>query len=49
VVADPAIADLKVGGSFRVGDYDAFVRLLEASFGVTAERLENETVLRGRR
>ena len=49
VVADPAIAGLKVGGSFRVSDYDAFVRLLESSFGVTAERLENETVLRGRR
>jgi transmembrane sensor len=49
VVADPAIAGLKIGGTFRVDDYDTFVRLLESSFGITAERSSNEIVLRGPR
>ena len=48
MIADPNIAGLKVGGSFRVDDYDAFVRLLESSFGVAAERSSDVTVLRGR-
>ncbi len=46
IVADAAIRDLKVGGAFPVDDYPTFVRLLESSFGVSAERREHETLLR---
>lgn len=38
VVGDAATGRLRVGGSFRADNVDAFVRLLEASFGVSAER-----------
>ncbi|MEY2882269.1 MAG: hypothetical protein RLZZ15_4649 [Verrucomicrobiota bacterium] len=38
VVADPALASLPIGASFRSDNVDGFVRLLEASFGVRAER-----------
>lgn len=43
VVADPALAGLPIGASFRSDNVDGFVRLLEASFGVRAERA-GETV-----
>ena len=45
VIGDPAVGELSVGGSFAVGDYDMLVRLLESSFGVTAERQANQTTL----
>lgn len=38
VVGDTATGRLRVGGSFRADNVAAFVRLLEASFGVIAER-----------
>lgn len=38
VIGDAAVADLRVGGTFRADNVDAFVRLLEMSFGVRAER-----------
>jgi len=38
VVEDAATGRLRVGGSFRADNVDAFVRLLEASFGVSAQR-----------
>src|SRR5690606_10310555 len=38
VLADPALARLRVGGSFRADNADGFVRLLESGFGVQAER-----------
>ena len=37
---------LLVGGTFRADNIDGFVRLLEASFGVTAEVHGDEIVLR---
>jgi transmembrane sensor len=37
-IADPRIADLRVAGSFRADNVEAFTRLLEASFGITVER-----------
>lgn len=45
-VADPALSDLRIGGRFYVDQADAFVRLLESSFGVTAVRQGNTIVLR---
>lgn len=47
VVADPAIADIPVGGSFRWANADAFVRILEQAFGLRAERQGDETRLHG--
>lgn len=38
VVGDAAAGRLRIGGNFRADNVDAFVRLLEASFGVNATR-----------
>lgn len=46
VVDDAVTAALLVGGSFRVDNIEAFVRLLESSFGVTSSRRGDEIVLR---
>lgn len=48
VIADPAIARLSIGGSFRAGDTDTLVRLLESNFGVVAENTGEEIRLRRR-
>lgn len=47
-LADPALGSLSVGGSFRVGDRDTFILMLEASFGLRAERRTDETVFHSR-
>ena len=41
VVGDVPTGRLRVGGSFRADNVDAFVRLLEASFGVSAHRRDD--------
>jgi transmembrane sensor len=47
-LGDPRIRDRRLGGTFRADNLDAFVRLLETGFEVTAERRGvNEIVLRG--
>lgn len=46
VVDDPSIADIPVGGGFRWTSTEAFVRVLEQSFGLRADRGDNETRLR---
>ncbi len=46
VVADPALAALPIGASFRSDNVDGFVRLLEASFGVRVERTDTTITLR---
>ncbi|MBI5380701.1 MAG: FecR domain-containing protein [Opitutae bacterium] len=46
VVADAETGALLVGGSFLADDTATFVHLLETGFGVTAERREQETILR---
>ncbi|PAW69098.1 MAG: hypothetical protein B9S34_00195 [Opitutia bacterium Tous-C1TDCM] len=46
VVADPAIAQLSVGGAFRIGDAETLVQLLETNFDLAAERRGNEIWLR---
>ena len=45
VVADPALAALPIGASFRSDNVDGFVRLLEASFGVRAERTADRKIV----
>ena len=49
VVADERTAAISVGGSFRADDHETFVRLLESSFDIVAERNNRETILRLRR
>jgi len=44
-LGDPALASLPIGGNFRSDNIDAFVRLLEASFGLEADRIGDEIVL----
>ncbi len=46
VIADTALGAQRFGGTFLAGDYVTFVRLLETSFGVRAERRDGETLLR---
>jgi transmembrane sensor len=47
VIADPELAKVRVGGFFKPDDVEGFVHLLEACFGVQAERgAQGETRLR---
>jgi transmembrane sensor len=46
VVEDARTAAVLVGGNFRADNIDAFVRLLDSSFGVTSSRRGEEIVLR---
>ena len=47
-IADGAAGALRIGGSFRWDNQDAFVRLLEAGFPVRAERRADRIVLHSR-
>lgn len=46
VIGDPALANVPIVASFRSDNVDGFVRLLELSAGVRAERGERSIVLR---
>ncbi len=46
VIADPALAQKRFGGSFKPDDQAGFVRMLQENFGVLAEESESATVLR---
>lgn len=48
VIADPAIAEVPIGGNFRWTNTDAFVRLLEQGFDVRAQQRGNEIILDSR-
>jgi transmembrane sensor len=48
VIADPAVATLKVEGNFRADNVEAFVRLLESGFPVRASAEEDQIVLSSR-
>lgn len=45
VIDDPDVAGLRVSGKFRSTQFEAFVRLLEAGFPVSAERVDDRIVL----
>lgn len=47
VIEDPAVAQIRIGGSFRATNLDAFVRLLEGGFPIRAERRGEQIVLTG--
>jgi transmembrane sensor len=44
-ITDAEIAQLRIGGVFRAGDSDEFVRIVTAAFGLQAERSGNSVVL----
>ena len=48
VVADPALANIEVSGYLRASNTDAFLLLLEGSFGIRAERAGDIIYLRGK-
>lgn len=48
VIADPSIADLKIGGHFRATSTDVFLWMLQNGFPVTVEEGDQEVVLKGR-
>lgn len=45
LIKDASITDIKIGGRFNVGDLDAFLNLLEASFAVKVEYYDHQYVL----
>jgi len=45
VIGDEETARLRIGGTFRADNVEGFVRLLQAGFGVTAERRPDGTVV----
>jgi transmembrane sensor len=49
VIADPVLAAQRFGGTFRLDDPAAFVRMLQATFGVVAEDGGQATILRRER
>lgn len=46
VIRDPSLEGLRIGGNFRADRPEAFVRLLETSFGIMAERSGQTIALR---
>jgi transmembrane sensor len=48
VIVDPAVAAIRVGGSFRATNVDAFVRLIASDFPITATKQGEEIVLTGK-
>lgn len=46
VIADPAVATIRIGGKFRATNVDAFIRLIEHGFPVRAERHDRQIVLK---
>lgn len=48
VLADPAVAQLRIGGNFRWSNLDGFVGLLEQGFPVRVERHPDRIVLHSR-
>lgn len=46
VVSDPAAADIGIIGVFRPDNIEGFIAIMEAGFGIKAERAKNQVVLR---
>jgi transmembrane sensor len=43
-IADPALNTLKVGGRFRVGEFESMFDVLEKSFGVEVAHLGDQRI-----
>ena len=47
IIEDPAVATIRVGGSFRATNADGFVRLIASDFPITVTQRGSEVVLSG--
>jgi transmembrane sensor len=47
VIDDPSVANLKIGGNFRISNADAFIRLLESGLPIRVEQQADRILLRG--
>jgi transmembrane sensor len=47
IIQDPTVAAMRVGGSFRATNVDAFVRLITSEFSIAATQHDNEIILTG--
>jgi transmembrane sensor len=45
IIQDPALGGIRIGGSFRSGDADAFLWLLQSGFPITVERRSDRIIL----
>lgn len=45
VLADEELADIRVGGYFRVGDIDSLLAVLRENFGIEAERMSEDRII----
>jgi transmembrane sensor len=48
VIADPSIAEIRIGGNLRATNVDAFVNVLERGFPIRADDQGNRIVLTGK-
>jgi len=48
VIADPAIAAVRIGGNFRATNTDGFLWLLQSGFPITVEQRDDKVILRAR-
>lgn len=44
-IDDPSLAAVRVGGTFRTGDSESFIELLQKAYGVHVRRAEDATIL----
>ena len=44
VISDPAMQDLKIGGTFKAGETDAFLDAMTLGFGLNVKRVSGNTV-----
>lgn len=44
IISDPAMQDLKIGGTFKAGETDAFLDAMTLGFGLDVERMSENTV-----
>ena len=48
VIADPSIADLRIGGNFRANNIDAFLDLMQNGFPIAVEQAGSSVVMKAR-
>jgi transmembrane sensor len=48
IIQDPAVADIRIGGSFRATNTDAFLELLHSGHSIVVEHEEDNVILKAR-
>ncbi len=44
IISDPALADLRIGGQFKIGETQSLLKVLEANFMIDAQRIAPDTI-----